>query len=159
MDGNTFVKYLEILKKLTETFPGNFLYFQKLTPLFATLCTHFTPLSAIPQLYGGVVASHLLTAINRLCVYYLKWCGHTISVKEFVTPKSVSKWRRDALDNLIKVCCQCFTFLCLKLSSHKKSHHCTECKGMKEMQMNRQTHLSLLTMNFIPLPTREHLLG
>lgn len=54
------------------------------------------------ELYGGVIASRLLTAINRLCVYYLKWCGHTISVKEFVTPKSASKGRRDALGNLIE---------------------------------------------------------
>ncbi|XP_063869177.1 DNA-directed RNA polymerase I subunit RPA1-like [Scylla paramamosain] len=54
------------------------------------------------ELYGGVVASKLLTAINRLCVYYLKWCGHTISVKEFVTPKSVSEWRRNALSNLVE---------------------------------------------------------
>lgn len=54
------------------------------------------------ELYGGVVASKVLTAINRLCVYYLKWCGHTISVKEFVTPKSVSEWRRNALNNLVE---------------------------------------------------------
>ncbi|XP_045123262.1 DNA-directed RNA polymerase I subunit RPA1-like isoform X2 [Portunus trituberculatus] len=54
------------------------------------------------ELYGGAIASKVLTAINRLCVYYLKWCGHTISVKEFVTPKSVSEWRRNALGNLVE---------------------------------------------------------
>lgn len=67
--------------------------------------TH-TPLTHLPhsQLYGGAVASKVLTVINRLCVYYLKWCGHTISVKEFVTPKSVSEWRRLSLGNLVEVC-------------------------------------------------------
>ncbi|KAG0711590.1 DNA-directed RNA polymerase I subunit RPA1 [Chionoecetes opilio] len=54
------------------------------------------------ELYGGVVASQLLTAINRLCVYYLRWCGHTISVKEFITPRSVNKWRRDTLNELVE---------------------------------------------------------
>lgn len=55
------------------------------------------------QLYGGVVSSKVLTSINRLCVYYLKWAGHTISVKEFVTPPAVSARRRNELDALIKV--------------------------------------------------------
>ncbi|KAK3889624.1 hypothetical protein Pcinc_006389 [Petrolisthes cinctipes] len=54
------------------------------------------------MLYGGHVASQILTSINRLCVYYLKWVGHTISVKEFVTPPSVSAKRRHALNDLIK---------------------------------------------------------
>ncbi|KAK4313185.1 hypothetical protein Pmani_015448 [Petrolisthes manimaculis] len=54
------------------------------------------------DLYGGHIASQILTSINRLCVYYLKWVGHTISVKEFVTPPSVSAKRRNALNALIK---------------------------------------------------------
>lgn len=55
------------------------------------------------QLYGGSVATRVLTAINRLCVYYLQWSGHTISVKEFVTSKSLSKKRRESLAELVKV--------------------------------------------------------
>lgn len=54
------------------------------------------------DLYGGSVATKVLTAINRLCVYYLQWSGHTISVKEFVTSKSLSKKRRESLAELVK---------------------------------------------------------
>ncbi|XP_069956974.1 DNA-directed RNA polymerase I subunit RPA1 [Cherax quadricarinatus] len=54
------------------------------------------------DLYGGSVASKLLSSINRLCVYYLKWAGHTISVKEFITPSHVSAKRRAVLADLIK---------------------------------------------------------
>ncbi|KAG7161070.1 DNA-directed RNA polymerase I subunit RPA1-like [Homarus americanus] len=54
------------------------------------------------DLYGGGVSSKLLTAINRLCVYYLKWTGHTISVKEFATPSHVSARRRAALHRLVQ---------------------------------------------------------
>uniref|UniRef100_A0A2P2I841 DNA-directed RNA polymerase subunit n=1 Tax=Hirondellea gigas TaxID=1518452 RepID=A0A2P2I841_9CRUS len=54
------------------------------------------------DLYGGVVASSLLTAINRLCMYYLQLHGHTISCKEFLTPHSVAKERRDRLAELVQ---------------------------------------------------------
>ena len=54
------------------------------------------------DLYGGPVAYKLLTAINRLCVYYLQWAGHTITVKDFVTPKHASKSRKEALSKLIE---------------------------------------------------------
>ncbi|CAL4060940.1 unnamed protein product [Meganyctiphanes norvegica] len=54
------------------------------------------------DLYGGNVATRLMSAINRLCVYYLQWVGHTISVKEFVTPKKVSKKRRKTLKDLVE---------------------------------------------------------
>lgn len=54
------------------------------------------------DLYGGKVASKLLTAINCLCVYYLKWCGHTISVKEFVSPEEVNAKRKASLNELIQ---------------------------------------------------------
>lgn len=54
------------------------------------------------DLYGGAVASQLLTAFNRLCMNYLQWHGHTISCKEFLTPYSVAKKRRDQLANLVK---------------------------------------------------------
>ncbi|XP_045594086.1 DNA-directed RNA polymerase I subunit RPA1 isoform X2 [Procambarus clarkii] len=54
------------------------------------------------DLYGGSIASKLLTSINRLCVYYLKWAGHSISVKEFITPARVSARRRASLAHLVK---------------------------------------------------------
>lgn len=55
------------------------------------------------KLYGGALASNLLTSVNKLCVAYLQWMGHTISLKEFVTARSVSRHRRKALSKLIKV--------------------------------------------------------
>ncbi|MCL4118514.1 UNVERIFIED_CONTAM: hypothetical protein GTU68_048030, partial [Idotea baltica] len=54
------------------------------------------------DLYGGLVASHVLTSVNRLCVAYLQWVGHTISLQEFVTSTSASKKRRKDLRKLIK---------------------------------------------------------
>ncbi|XP_076069072.1 RNA polymerase I subunit RpI1 [Oratosquilla oratoria] len=56
------------------------------------------------DLYGGAVATGVLTAINRLCTYYLQWVGHTIGAKEFVTPKVVSSKRRKALNVLVETC-------------------------------------------------------
>lgn len=53
------------------------------------------------ELYGGSVAYKLMTAINRLCVYYLQWVGHTITAKDFVTPFYASHTRRESLKQLI----------------------------------------------------------
>ncbi|KAK7076458.1 hypothetical protein SK128_026044, partial [Halocaridina rubra] len=54
------------------------------------------------DLYGGSIAYKLLTSINRMCVYYLQWSGHTIDVKDFITPRHVSKARRKHLKKLVR---------------------------------------------------------
>ena len=55
----------------------------------------------ISQLYGGAVASTILTALNRLCLFYLQLNGHTISSKEFLTPLTVANKRRKELSKLV----------------------------------------------------------
>ena len=54
------------------------------------------------DLYGGDVATRLLSCINRLCTYFLQWNGHSISVKEFITPESVCQVRREKLKALVE---------------------------------------------------------
>lgn len=54
------------------------------------------------ELYGGAVASSLMTAFSRLSFYFLQLHGHTISSKEFLTPLSVAETRRNSLKDLIQ---------------------------------------------------------
>ncbi|KAB7498553.1 DNA-directed RNA polymerase I subunit RPA1, partial [Armadillidium nasatum] len=54
------------------------------------------------DLYGGSLSTQFLTSIGRLCVIYLQWVGHTISLKEFVTSKDAAQERRTSLKELIQ---------------------------------------------------------
>ncbi|XP_068205698.1 DNA-directed RNA polymerase I subunit RPA1 [Palaemon carinicauda] len=53
------------------------------------------------ELYGGPIAYKIMTAVNRMCVYYLQWVGHTITAKDFVTPFYASHTRRESLKQLV----------------------------------------------------------
>ena len=57
---------------------------------------------ACVELYGGQVATEVLTALNRVCVYYLQLAGHTIGAQDFLTPSEIADERRKKLKKHLK---------------------------------------------------------